>query len=350
MLARLCIGNDCSNVIDDLTNYYTKSEVDNLVGQLTSLEVVTVLPATGSPNVIYLVPKADAETDNIYDEYIYINNDWELIGSTEMSVIAHLVDGAADGSVRSNTASAEDQSYSLGTGAASLGTGTKAPSAGETAVGRWNVPGYAFSIGNGSNEQTRSNAFAVTTDGDAEMMFNSLASSGYDHDIYQALSTLGWQNVVYGQDLSQKALFAKIVEFIALIGQPLSMSNNNWTSGSCTITDSSKYLGFYVVQAGALVWAMKEGNAVRGSAISGNSDSGNYNQYVRVFGAQVSGDVWTMEWAKQLSHVASASYHVSGQEQAVTKVYGIIPDPTAVGGLLNMTVSQDIVSKYLTIE
>ena len=47
-----------------------------------TIEVVTELPETGESNVIYLVPKQDTSTDNIFDEYLWVNNDWELIGST----------------------------------------------------------------------------------------------------------------------------------------------------------------------------------------------------------------------------------------------------------------------------
>ena len=78
----------------DLTDYYTKTEtynkteVDNLISGVTgvSFEVVQVLPATGESNIIYLVPKTTAQTSNVYDEYIYVNNSWELIGDTEIDL------------------------------------------------------------------------------------------------------------------------------------------------------------------------------------------------------------------------------------------------------------------------
>ena len=51
-----------------------------------SFEVVQTLPSTGEANVIYLVPKSTAQTNNTYDEYIYTNNDWEKIGDTEIDL------------------------------------------------------------------------------------------------------------------------------------------------------------------------------------------------------------------------------------------------------------------------
>lgn len=48
-------------------------------------EVVATLPASGASNTIYLVPNSGT-TPNIYDEYIYVNNAWEKIGTTEIDL------------------------------------------------------------------------------------------------------------------------------------------------------------------------------------------------------------------------------------------------------------------------
>lgn len=53
-------------------------------GQLT-FELVDALPATGVANVIYLVPNK-GETQNVKDEYMWINNAWELIGTTSLDL------------------------------------------------------------------------------------------------------------------------------------------------------------------------------------------------------------------------------------------------------------------------
>lgn len=83
------------NTVNNLVNYYKKSEtytqteVDNLIGQLTSLDIQVVqqLPTQDiSTTTIYLVPKSSAGTQNAYDEYIYTNNAWEKIGSTEVDL------------------------------------------------------------------------------------------------------------------------------------------------------------------------------------------------------------------------------------------------------------------------
>lgn len=48
--------------------------------------VVTELPETGEPNVIYLVPKQTIDDNDIFDEYIWVEDDWELIGSTAIDI------------------------------------------------------------------------------------------------------------------------------------------------------------------------------------------------------------------------------------------------------------------------
>lgn len=48
--------------------------------------VVNELPETGEPNIIYLVPKQTTGDNDIFDEYIWVENDWELIGSTTIDI------------------------------------------------------------------------------------------------------------------------------------------------------------------------------------------------------------------------------------------------------------------------
>lgn len=51
------------------------------------IEVVQTLPVTDiDTHTIYLVPKQTAGTDDVYDEYIYVNNAWECIGSTRVDL------------------------------------------------------------------------------------------------------------------------------------------------------------------------------------------------------------------------------------------------------------------------
>lgn len=54
------------------------------------VQVVETLPATGDTKTIYLKLAEEAETDNVYDEYIYVNNAWEKIGTTEIDLSGYV--------------------------------------------------------------------------------------------------------------------------------------------------------------------------------------------------------------------------------------------------------------------
>ena len=87
-----------TSTVDNLTNYYKKSEtytqaeVDALVAGVASLdiEVVQTLPTQDiSKTTIYLVPKSTSQTNNTYDEYINTTGTsagWEKIGDTQIDL------------------------------------------------------------------------------------------------------------------------------------------------------------------------------------------------------------------------------------------------------------------------
>lgn len=94
-----------TSAVNDLINYYkrsetyTKAEVNALLASLSSLnlEVVAVLPDHDiSATTIYLVPKDVPGTDDVYDEYVYINNSWEKIGSTAADLSNYYTKAQAD--------------------------------------------------------------------------------------------------------------------------------------------------------------------------------------------------------------------------------------------------------------
>ena len=76
-----------------LSNYYTdsetynKTEVNQLISSIAGgveLEVVAVLPIVGESNKIYLVRRE--VSSNIYDQYVWFNNAWVQVGSTEVDL------------------------------------------------------------------------------------------------------------------------------------------------------------------------------------------------------------------------------------------------------------------------
>ena len=70
--------------IPDVSGFATKSEVSLL--PTLDIKVVSTLPTSGiSSKVMYLVPSANGTNDQ-YDQYIYVNGQWERIGSGMITV------------------------------------------------------------------------------------------------------------------------------------------------------------------------------------------------------------------------------------------------------------------------
>ena len=88
------VGDYITNAVDNLVNYYKKSEtytqreVDDLVGSLTRIDikVVSSIDDVTEPNVIYLVPASSGESGDYYNEYILVNGSPELIGNTRVDL------------------------------------------------------------------------------------------------------------------------------------------------------------------------------------------------------------------------------------------------------------------------
>lgn len=77
-----------NSILDALSNYMTTAQVNeaiaNAVKDTTKFkkEVVDVLPEIGEDNVIYLVPSNNPIEQDMMIEYLWVNGNFERIGST----------------------------------------------------------------------------------------------------------------------------------------------------------------------------------------------------------------------------------------------------------------------------
>ena len=69
------------------TTAYVTSAITTAISGISgiSFEIVSSLPATGDSGTIYLLSNSGTGT-NVYDEYIYVNNNWEKIGTTDVDL------------------------------------------------------------------------------------------------------------------------------------------------------------------------------------------------------------------------------------------------------------------------
>lgn len=81
--------------LDDYADYVKKTElteeVKGLIGNIKSIEfsVVEELPASGEKATIYLVSNAKGDNDS-YDEFIWLNDKFEKIGTTSVDLSGYL--------------------------------------------------------------------------------------------------------------------------------------------------------------------------------------------------------------------------------------------------------------------
>lgn len=74
-----------SELIND-SDFATLAQVEEEIATFDFIKVVDVLPETGLENRFYFVPKADSDTQDLFDEFAWINNQWEYIATKRMEV------------------------------------------------------------------------------------------------------------------------------------------------------------------------------------------------------------------------------------------------------------------------
>ena len=81
-----------TNTTQIATTAFVATAIANAISGITgiSFEVVQTLPSTGDTGTIYLVAHSHG-TQDIYDEYIYVNNGWEKIGNTDIDLSGYML-------------------------------------------------------------------------------------------------------------------------------------------------------------------------------------------------------------------------------------------------------------------
>lgn len=67
-------------------NFATKEYVEEEIASFDFIKIVDALPEKGLANRIYLVPKEDGDTQDLFDEYIWANKSWEFITTKQIEV------------------------------------------------------------------------------------------------------------------------------------------------------------------------------------------------------------------------------------------------------------------------
>ncbi|MGN1221780.1 MAG: hypothetical protein ACI4TT_00935 [Christensenellales bacterium] len=118
--------------LNNLANYYnkettySKTEINNLIANRQIYNIVTSLPTANiSPSTIYLIKKIndgdETDTDS-YDEYIYIQNKWEHVGSFEADFSNYYTKTETETAIANSKAELENSFNTLQTNMDTLST------------------------------------------------------------------------------------------------------------------------------------------------------------------------------------------------------------------------------------
>ena len=102
-----------AKVISVLTANFTVQTLGSLKGakgdpgdNLITVQVVENLPASGTPGILYFVANSSGQSQNAYDEYIYVNGQWEKLGQAQLDLSNYAtktyVDNAIVASINAN--------------------------------------------------------------------------------------------------------------------------------------------------------------------------------------------------------------------------------------------------------
>lgn len=174
-------------------DFVTKS-IGEVAGQL-KIEVVDSLPSTGDNFTIYLLSNENTEGTNVYEEYLYVNNKWELIGTTKIDLsnyynkteadeqftkLSLYSDTAINIGRRANTTIGE-YSVAEGYNATASGPYSHAEGGGTTASNEAaHAEGYSTTASGGT---AHAEGYTTTASGTAAHAegYNTIASGAYSH-------------------------------------------------------------------------------------------------------------------------------------------------------------------------
>lgn len=71
---------------ESMKSYTTVEVAKALAGAGIKIKILDNLPESGEEMVLYFIKSEKEEETNIYEEYMWVNNKWELIGTTKIDL------------------------------------------------------------------------------------------------------------------------------------------------------------------------------------------------------------------------------------------------------------------------
>ena len=113
-------------MLDVPSNAAMNTAIRAAIGNINSFDMAVVqeLPSSDiSTHTIYLVPKT-GETNDVYDEYVYINSAWEMVGNTQIDLSNYAI--KADTVLDTTLSRGRKANTTIGTGSFAFGSDVEA--------------------------------------------------------------------------------------------------------------------------------------------------------------------------------------------------------------------------------
>lgn len=81
-----------TNSLQIANTTFVQSAINNALAGISGvdIQVVNVLPQTGVKGTFYFVSNSSSSQNNVYSEYVWVNNQWELIGDTTIDLSGYV--------------------------------------------------------------------------------------------------------------------------------------------------------------------------------------------------------------------------------------------------------------------
>lgn len=343
---------------------YLEEKIDNIKG--LKYEIVETLPETGEAGIIYLVPKT-SEAPDFYDEYIWVNDAFEKIGSTEVKLDDYVLkdevfnrynhpsgvkmtDGIKMTPYPDSPASASNGGIAIGVyssatsaGGIALGAWTSSTEGGIDAIGsssRSTAGGRAYAGGNASNGAiafggTATNA-GVSVGPGADASMSGIAIGTSTSSSNKAIASGGGNSIAIGSNTSSTSGGYEAIGFNSVATQGgRAYAGGNATNGALAIGPSSVATAGLAIGCSYAISTNSKGHSVGSLAVGAgaNSTNGGYEAVGMSSDAQAGGRAYaggsaTSSSALAFGGKANQSYALAiGQDDCIASA----PSSIAIG-------------------
>lgn len=206
---------DNAVVINSTLNAKAAEIVEQLHGTGINREVVETLPAIEEANdyTIYMVNNSSSSENNIYNEYLLINNNWEMIGSTEVDLTNYYIKKEVDDKVNVKPGAKTTQGGEIFNDVANIASGSLSHAEGHATQ----ALGYAA---HAEGDQTQAQKSTAHAEG-----FKSIAMSESSHAEGENTQAIGSDSHAEGR----KTKAGKVQADGTVIGTT-AHAEGNWTT------------------------------------------------------------------------------------------------------------------------